>query len=526
MTVRTGFWVVSIVVHAAIAALAMRWDQVLIAYVFTIPLFFLGVYDLLQSKHAILRNFPVIGHGRYMLEAIRPEINQYFIESNTDGMPFDREQRSVVYQRAKNVNDTTPFGTQLDVYMPGYEWLEHSLRAVAPSHQHPRVSFGGRDGATPYSASLLNISAMSYGSLSRNAVEALNRGAKRGNFAHNTGEGGISPYHLAGGGDLIWQIGTGYFGCRSSTGGFDDEPFVERATVEQVKMIEIKLSQGAKPGHGGILPAAKLTREIAEIRGVPLGQDVLSPPTHSAFDSPVGLLRFVARLRELSGGKPVGFKLCVGRRSEFLGICKAMLETGIEPDFITVDGAEGGTGAAPLEFSNYVGMPLTEGLIFVHNALVGCGLRKRIRVICSGKIISSFELARALAIGADTCNSARAMMFALGCIQARRCNHNDCPTGVATQKPHLVKGLDIVDKGDRVYHYHHNTIHAFVELLGAAGFSEPAQLRPWHIHRRLDFRQSRTYDQLFEYVAEGELLDDTRTTEWDRLWQDARADAF
>jgi glutamate synthase domain-containing protein 2 len=526
MSVRTGFWVVSFVVIATIAALYMFWPPIIISYLFVLPVFFVGIYDLFQTKHAVLRNFPVIGHGRYMLEAIRPEINQYFIESNTDGMPFDREQRSVVYQRAKNVNDTTPFGTQLDVYLPGYEWLEHSLAAKQPTDEHPRVVFGGRHGGKLYSASLLNISAMSFGSLSRNAIEALNRGAKLGNFAHNTGEGGISPYHLLGGGDLIWQIGTGYFGCRSSTGGFADAPFVERATLEQVKMIEIKLSQGAKPGHGGILPAAKLTREIAEIRGVPMGQDVLSPPCHSAFDSPAGLLRFVAHLRELSGGKPVGFKLCVGRRSEFLGICKAMLETGITPDFITVDGAEGGTGAAPLEFSNHVGMPLTEGLMFVHNALVGIGLREHVRVICSGKIISSFELARALAIGADTCNSARAMMFAIGCIQARRCNHNDCPTGVATQQPHLVKGLDVPDKAQRVYQFHHNTIHAFVELLGAAGFTDPSQLRPWHINRRLDFRHARNYAQLYEYLSPGELLDDACRSEWAEMWQQAYVDRF
>jgi glutamate synthase domain-containing protein 2 len=526
MSVRAWFWIVSFVVSATIGALSLFWQPILIAYLFVIPLVITGIYDQFQSKHAILRNFPVIGHGRYMLEAIRPEINQYFIESNTDGEPFDREQRSVVYQRAKGVNDTTPFGTQLDVYLPGYEWLEHSLRAMHPDDEHPRVQIGGRNGTIPYSASLLNISAMSYGALSRNAIEALNRGAKLGGFAHNTGEGGISPYHLAGGGDLIWQIGTGYFGCRSSDGNFSAEPFIERAKLEQVRMIEVKLSQGAKPGHGGILPAAKLTREIAEIRGVPLGKDVLSPPCHTAFACPTTLLQFLARLRELSGGKPVGFKLCIGRRSEFIGICKAMISTGILPDFITVDGAEGGTGAAPLEFSDRMGMPMIEGLVFVHNALVGTGLRQDIKIICSGKILSAFDLARALAIGADACNSARAMMFALGCIQARRCNHNDCPTGVATQQPHLVKGLDIEDKTQRVARYHHSTIHAFVDLLGAAGFTDPAQLRPEHIHRRLDFRTSRTYAQLFDYLEQGELLDDARSSEWGAMWGAAHADRF
>jgi glutamate synthase domain-containing protein 2 len=526
MSIRAWFWLISVIVSATIGLLSLMWQPIVIAYLLVIPLVVIGIYDQFQTKHAILRNFPVIGHGRYMLEAIRPEINQYFIESDTDGEPFDRLQRSVVYQRAKGVNDTAPFGTKLDVYLPGYEWLEHSLRAVHPGDEHPRVTIGGRDGAVPYSASALNISAMSYGSLSRNAIEALNRGAKLGGFAHNTGEGGISPYHLAGGGDLIWQIGTGYFGCRSSAGGFAAEPFAERATLAQVKMIEIKLSQGAKPGHGGILPAAKLTREISEIRGVPLGKDVLSPPCHSAFDCPTTMLRFVAQLRELSGGKPIGFKLCVGRRSEFLSICKAMIATGIQPDFITVDGAEGGTGAAPLEFTDRMGMPMIEGLVFVHNALVGTNLREHIKVICSGKILSAFDIARAIAIGADLCNSARAMMFAIGCIQARRCNHNDCPTGIATQNPDLIKGLDIVDKSERVARYHHSTIHAFTELLGAAGFSDPAQLRPEHIHRRLDFRTSRTYAQLFDYLEPGELLDDARSSEWGAMWAAAQTDRF
>jgi glutamate synthase domain-containing protein 2 len=510
-----------------IAALSRMWEPILIGYLFVFPLVLVGIIDQLQTKHAIRRNFPLIGHGRYLLEAIRPEINQYFIESNTDGMPFDREQRSVAYQRAKGVNDTTPFGTQLDVYLPGYEWLDHSLRAKPPAnHEDVRLQIGGKDCAKPYSASILNISAMSFGSLSRNAVEALNLGAKLGNFAHNTGEGGVSPYHLAHGGDLVWQVGTGYFGCRAADGGFDEKAFAERVAHASIKMVEIKLSQGAKPGHGGILPAAKLTREIAEIRGVPMGKDVLSPPCHSAFEGPTGLLRFVATLRERSEGKPVGFKLCVGRREEFLGICKAMIETGIKPDFITVDGAEGGTGAAPVEFSNSVGTPLTEALVFVHNALIATGLRDDIRVLSSGKVLSAFDIARLLAIGADACNSARAMMFAVGCIQARRCNNNDCPTGVATQQPHLVRGLDIEDKAQRVFRYHDNTIHAFSELLGAAGFSDPHQLRPQHIHRRLDFRTSMHYGQLFDYLQPGALLAESPPEHWAELWKLARTDEF
>jgi len=526
MSPRAWFWLISFIVMGTITALTRVWEPVMIAYLFVVPLILVGVLDQLQTKQAIRRNFPLIGHGRYLLESLRPEINQYFIESDTDGMPFDREQRSVAYQRAKGVNDTTPFGTQLDVYRPGYEWLDHSLAAKSPITDDIRLLIGGAHCAKPYSASILNISAMSYGSLSSNAVEALNRGAARGGFAHNTGEGGVSPYHLAGGGDLIWQIGTGYFGCRANTGGFDERAFAERVAAESIKMVEVKLSQGAKPGHGGILPAAKLTREIAEIRGVPMGQDVLSPPSHSAFEGPTGLLEFVVKLRERSEGKPIGFKLCIGKREEFLGICKAMLATGIRPDFITVDGAEGGTGAAPLEFSNRVGMPLTEALVFVHNALVGTGLRDDIRVLCAGKVLCAFDIARLLAIGADGCYSARAMMFALGCIQARRCNHNDCPTGVATQKPHLTRGLDVEDKATRIYRYHKNTTHAFAELLGAAGLSDPSQLTPHHIHRRLDYRRSMNYDELFQYLAPGALLATQPPAEWAERWHAAHADRF
>ncbi|MFV8756392.1 FMN-binding glutamate synthase family protein [Nannocystaceae bacterium ST9] len=526
MSPRAAFWFLSVSLIGLIAALALLWPAMLMLYIPIAPLFVLGIVDQVQRKHAIRRNFPVIGHGRYLLEAIRPEINQYFIESNTDGKPFDREQRSVVYQRAKGVNDTTPFGTQLDVYQPGYEWIDHSLGALPPPHEAPRVKFGGSRCTAPYMASLLNISAMSYGSLSSHAILALNGGAKRGNFAHNTGEGGLSPYHLQPGGDVIWQIGTGYFGCRTPDGKFSIEEFAERATLANVKMIEVKLSQGAKPGHGGILPASKLTREIAEIRGVPLGADVISPPAHTAFSSPLGLLEFIDRLRESSGGKPVGFKLCVGRKTEFLAICKAMLSSGRRPDFITIDGAEGGTGAAPLEFSNRVGMPLTEGLVFVHNALVGCGLRGDIRLIASGKVASGFDMARLLAIGADTCNSARAMMFALGCIQARRCNSNDCPTGVATQNPALIEGLDVGDKTERVFRFHRATVHAFLELLGAAGFDEPNDLRPAHVHRRLDFHRSLNYAELFEYLQPGDLLGERVPAAWASAWSSARDDRF
>lgn len=501
------------------------WWDALWSLVLLVPIFLLGVGDMLQKRHAVLRNFPVIGHGRYFLETIRPEINQYFIESNTDGTPFNREQRSVIYQRAKDVIDTLPFGTQMDVYEPGYEWIEHSMRAKHLGGQPPRVKIGSPDCKQPYQASLLNVSAMSYGALSRNAVMALNRGAKKGGFAHNTGEGGISPYHLQGA-DLIWQVGTGYFGCCERGGVFSAEKFEKNAARPEVKMIEIKLSQGAKPGHGGILPAQKVTTEISEIRGVPMGQDVLSPPAHSAFDTPKGLLEFIKQLRDLSGGKPIGFKLCVGRRREFFAICKAMLETGILPDFISVDGGEGGTGAAPIEFSNRVGMPLTEGLIFVHNALKGCGIRQRIKIIASGKITTGFDVARAIALGADLCYSARGMMFAIGCIQARRCNKNDCPVGVTTHKPHLVAGLEVSSKAERTYEFHRHTIEGFMQLLGAAGFEEPGDLRPWHISRRVSRSRTANYAALYDYLPDRCLLIDPLPEQYALDWGAASADCF
>ncbi|MBL8610411.1 MAG: FMN-binding glutamate synthase family protein [Myxococcales bacterium] len=431
----------------------------------------LGVYDLFQEKHAIRRNFPFVGRFRYWLEIIRPEVHQYFVESNASGRPFSRELRSLVYQRAKNVTDTLPFGTERDVYQVGYEWMNHSLRALHPPDEAPRVVIGGPDCKQPYASSVLNVSAMSYGSLSKNAILALNGGAKLGGFAHNTGEGGLSPHHLEPGGDIVWQIGTGYFGCRDAEGRFDPGRFAEKSAIEQVKMIELKLSQGAKPGHGGILPARKVTPEIAAIRHVPLGQDVLSPPTHTAFTTPLELCELVGKLRELSKGKPVGFKLCIGKRREVFAICKAMLETGILPDFITVDGGEGGTGAAPLEFSNVLGTPLNEGLVFLHNALVGTGLRDKIKIVASGRVVTGFDIAHKIAIGADLCASARAMMFALGCIQAQKCNTNECPTGVATQDPDLVAGLVVGDKAKRVYNFHRNTVRAFVELISASGVS-------------------------------------------------------
>ena len=465
MKAREKFITISVIVVILIVFIAQFWAPVWWSFIVFGPLIIMGVIDLTQKKQAIRRNFPVIGRMRYLLEAIRPEIMQYFVETDTQGRPINRIFRTLVYQRAKKVNDTTPFGTQVDVYRSGYEWMDHSMyvQNVFNKHESPKIIIGGASCKKPFTASLLNISAMSFGSLSKNAIMALNKGAKIGGFAHNTGEGGISPYHIEHGGDLIWQIGTAYFGCRTSDGNFCPDTFKKGAIKEQVKMIEIKLSQGAKPGHGGVLPAIKNTEEIANIRHVKAHTDVLSPPSHAAFSNSIELLQFIQQLRELSGGKPIGFKLCVGQKEEFIDICKAMIQTGITPDFITVDGGEGGTGAAPVEFSNSIGMPLREGLVFVHDTLVGYDLKDDIKIIASGKIFSGFHMVRAKALGADLCNSARAMMLSVGCIQARECNINTCPTGVATQNKSLMKGIDVYDKAQRVANYHEETIHSFLK---------------------------------------------------------------
>ena len=435
----------------------------------TLPILLLGIFNRFQKSHTILRNFPILGYFRYFFELIAPEIQQYFIERQTDGKPFSRNHRALVYRRSKDVNDTHPFGTQLEINDDHYEALRHSIWATKPNDEFPRVVIGSSLCKHPYSASVLNISAMSFGALSKNAILALSKGAAKGNFYHNTGEGGISTYHLEGGADLVWQIGTGYFGCRTIEGNFDPEMFKKNATRPEVKMIEIKISQGAKPGHGGVLPAIKNTEEIAKIRGLKPHTMVLSPPGHSHFNNGRGLLKFITELRELSGGKPVGFKLCIGRTEEFIELCREMKEEKIWPDFITVDGAEGGTGAAPLEFSDSVGLPLEPSLIFVHRTLQKYGLRQEVKIIASGKVLSAFSILRMKALGADICNSARAFMFSVGYIQALRCNTNECPTGVATQKSMLVKGLVVKDKAERVYNFHKNTIHAVLELLASCG---------------------------------------------------------
>ncbi len=522
--VRRVFIVSSIVLPTAILLMATKWPHALWLFVIVGPLIALGIHDMTQRKHALLRIYPVIGHGRYLMEEVRPEIQQYFVESDIDGVPFSREFRSIVYQRAKGDLDTRAFGTLRDVNRVGYEWMHHSLAPVPHARVESRVSVGGVECRQPYQASHLNISAMSYGALSRTAIRALNEGAKIGGFAHNTGEGGLSRYHLEPGGDLIWQVGTGYFGCRDTSGRFDAEQFRERACHPHVRMIEIKLSQGAKPAHGGILPKEKLTPEIAEIRGVPLGEDVISPPAHSAFDTPIGLLEFVARLRELSGGKPVGFKLCIGIRSEFLAICKAMVATEILPDFITIDGAEGGTGAAPLELTNSVGMPMRDGLRFAHNALRGVGLRDSVTLICAGKIATAFHMFRTMALGADLCNMARPMMLALGCIQARRCNTNTCPVGVATQDPSRYLGIDVQDKAARVAEYHRATMHAFLELLAGAGLSGAHEIQPQHVLRRIDPFTIRNFEQIYPTLEPGTLLDaQSVPDEWADDWKSAAA---
>ncbi len=506
----TTFVKTFVLLMALLAAVAPFWPPVLWSLVVILPLAAVGFYDLFQKEHAIRRNFPLFGRGRWLMEALRPYVRQYFVESDTDGTPVNRMFRSIAYQRAKGARDTVPFGTRVDTYRDGYEWIGHSLAAVdaAEVETDLRVTVGGPQCGRPYRASVLNISAMSFGALSPNAVLALNKGARLGGFAHNTGEGGISPYHLEHGGDLIWQIGTGYFGCRDREGRFDPERFREQAALEVVKMVEIKLSQGAKPGHGGILPASKNTPEIARIRGVAPYTRVASPPGHSAFSTPLELMAFIGRLRELSGGKPVGIKLCVGRESEFVALCKAMVASGIQPDFITVDGGEGGTGAAPLEYANSIGMPLREALALVVNCLIGFGLREQVRVIASGKIFTGFHLVKHMALGADLCNSARGMMFALGCVHSLTCNSNRCPSGVATQDPRLYRGLVVDEKARRVARYHAGTVRATAEIIASAGLRHPRQLNRSHIHRRVSQREVRRYDEIYPYIPEGALLGD------------------
>lgn len=505
---RNTFVKVCVTAWGVMLLLSFKWPTLIWLSVLLIPVSLIGLYDMNQTKHALRRNFPFVGRGRWIMEYFRPFLRQYFFESETDGVPISRMFRSVIYQRAKGAQDSVPYGTKLDTQAVGYEWIGHSLAAIHADKEtlSQRVKVGGSDCLQPYSASVFNISAMSYGSLSGNAIEALNKGAKKGGFYHNTGEGSVSPSHLKHGGDLVWQIGTGYFGCRNSEGGFDPDSFEKTANKDNVKMIEIKLSQGAKPGHGGILPAHKNTIEIAQIRHVEPGTRVESPPIHSAFSTPLEMMHFIKKLRDLSGGKPIGFKLCIGRKSEFIALCKAMVATKINPDFITVDGGEGGTGAAPLEYSNSVGMPLREALVFVVDVLVGFGLKKDIKVIASGKTFTGFHLVKNLALGADICNSARGMMIALGCVQSLICHTNECPTGIATQDPALASGLVVGDKATRIARFHKGTVDATFDLVSSAGLSNPNQLNRSHIYRRVSQTEIKRYDEIYPNLTGGCLL--------------------
>ncbi|WP_305873720.1 FMN-binding glutamate synthase family protein [Kutzneria sp. CA-103260] len=485
----------------------------------------LGVHDLVQRRHSVLRNYPVLGHMRFLLEALRPELQQYFIERNFDGRPYDRDVRSIVYQRAKGTDAEEPFGTERDVYANGYEFLTASIHPRPVPDQPPRVTIGGPDCTKPYEMSLLNVSAMSFGSLSANAVLALNKGAKLGGFAHDTGEGGLSEYHLRHGGDVVWEIGTGYFGCRTKNGDFDEREFADKAAHDSVRCVSLKLSQGAKPGVGGVLPGSKVNAEIASVRDVPIGQTVISPPYHRVFDTPRELVRFIARMRELAGGKPAGFKLCLGSRRQFLAVCKAMLAEGTGPDFIIVDGAEGGTGAAPLEYADNLGTPLTEGLITVHNALVGTGLRDRIRIGASGKVATGSDIVKRLLQGADYTNAARAMMFAVGCIQAQSCHTNTCPVGVATQDPRRARALDVEDKSLRVQRFQQSTVRSAVQIMSSMGLRGPEDLRPHMLCRRTTPVSVRSYAELYEWLEPGQLLAEP-PPRWARDWAAADPDEF
>jgi glutamate synthase domain-containing protein 2 len=502
------------------------WGGVLLAtLVFLIAV---GIVDLIQTRHSVLRNYPVIGHVRWLVEMIRPEIRQYLLESDSDATPFSRAQRSLVYRRAKQDPSDHPFGTLMDVYADDYEFIQHSLTPIpVPDPASFRVTIGNEQCRRPYSASVFNISAMSFGALSANAIRALNKGAARGGFYHDTGEGSLSPYHREYGGDIVWQIASGYFGCRDEQGRFDPDRFAAQAASDQVRMIEIKLSQGAKPGHGGVLPGRKVTREIAETRGVPMGIDCISPARHSAFDTPAELMAFVQQLRTLSGGKPVGIKLCIGLPWEFMAIVKAMLATGTVPDFIVVDGAEGGTGAAPVEFSDHIGVPMREGLLFAHNTLVGAGLRDRVRIGVAGKLISAFDLAAVLAIGADWANSARGFMFALGCIQSLSCHTNRCPTGIATQNHARSRALVVPDKAERVWRFHARTVHALAELLAAAGLGHPDELLPHHLVHRVSTTEIRQFDRMHYFGEPNNLIEGRAASRfYQDNWDRARPDRF
>jgi glutamate synthase domain-containing protein 2 len=515
-------FVASLILEFIVKAPWVTWPLIAISGFLSL----VGIIDVTQTKQAIRRNYPILAHFRFFFEYIRPEMRQYFIESDNEASPFSRASRSLVYQRAKKDSDKRPFGTQLDVYEAGYEWINHSVAPADATGHDFRTTIGAAS-KQPYSASVFNVSAMSFGALSANAIRALNQGAKMGGFAHDTGEGSISRYHREMGGDLIWELGSGYFGCRTADGKFDPVRFAEQAQDPQVKMVELKLSQGAKPGHGGVLPGPKVTPEIAEARGVPVGVDCVSPAKHGVFSNPIELLEFIAKMRELSGGKPAGMKLAIGHPWEFFAIAKAMVKTGLTPDFIVVDGSEGGTGAAPVEFTDHVGVPLREALLLVHNTLVGIGVRDRVKIGAGGKIVSAFDIAKTMAMGADWCNSARGFMFALGCIQAQTCHTGTCPTGVTTQDALRQRALVVPTKAERVYEFHKSTLHALSELLAAAGLTHPDQLKPEHIIRRISSTEVTSLATLYKFLKPGELLSDSSGHKvFAYYWQRARAETF
>ena len=526
MTVRFIGLVGSTVVCALAVVLAVAVGGIgwIIIAVIAGVLALVGLYDVTQRRHSILRNYPILGHARFMLEAIRPELQQYFIERNYDGRPYDRDTRTAIYERAKGVKDEQAYGTERDVVEPGYEWLLQSIHCFDPPKEPPRVRIGGPDCSQPYEIALLNVSAMSFGALSGAALTALNQGAAKGGFAHDTGEGGLTEYHLNGA-DIVWELGTGYFGARTKDGGFDEALFKEKAAKDAVKCVSLKLSQGAKPGIGGVLPGAKVTEEIAKARSVPKGQTCVSPPGHKVFSTPRELIQFIAHMRELAGGKPAGFKLCVGTRHELLAICKAMVSEGTTPDFIIVDGSEGGTGAAPGEYSDHVGTPLTEGLMMLHNALVGVGLRDRIRIGASGKIATGSDIVKRLAQGADYTNAARAMMMAVGCLQTQRCNTNQCPVGVATQDPKRARALNVPDKTERAYRYQKATVAEAQRLIASMGLHSPADVTPHHLVRRVDHQTSRSYAELYQWLEPGQLLAQPPEG-WAIDWARANPDSF
>jgi glutamate synthase domain-containing protein 2 len=516
---RFGALALSIVLLIAGLLLGWIWLAVIGALLLA-----LGAYDLIQRRHSILRNYPILGHMRFMLESIRPELQQYFIERNFDGRPFDRDTRTSIYERAKGVKDEQAYGTERDTGAVGYEWLMHSTAPKEPPKEIPRVRIGGPDCTQPYDMALLNVSAMSFGALSGAALTALNQGAAAGGFAHDTGEGGLTKYHLNGA-DVVWELGSGYFGARAKDGGFDEGEFRDKAANPHIKCVSLKLSQGAKPGIGGQLPGSKVTEEIAKARDVPKGEPCVSPPSHKVFSTPRELVRFIAHFRELAGGKPAGFKLCVGLRHELLAVCKAMVEEGITPDFIIVDGAEGGTGAAPMEYEDNLGTPLTEGLIMLHNALVGTGLRDRIRIGASGKVATGTDIVKRLAIGADYTNAARAMMMAVGCIMSQRCHTNLCPVGVATQDPKRSRALDVPDKTERVRRYQEAVVNEAMRVMGSMGVTHPSELTPHMLMRRDADSHSRSYAELYHWLEPGQLLAEPPEF-WAADWKRAHADSF